>query len=109
MSADRSPSLVVVKQEFEKLLSDTTLVTLALAIGFGWSLYELAHGVADTIDGLLTHIPSGQSGFPGVVGSGLTWYIGDRVLTLDEAFVGLVELAAVAAVAVLIRRRTNSA
>ena len=93
--------------DVETLLRDRTPIALALAIALGWSLYQFAHGVAYAIDGLLTHIPSGQSGFPGVVGGGLTWYVGNRVLTLDEAFLGLVELALVLAVAILVQRRTS--
>jgi hypothetical protein len=38
---------------FDRLLRDLTLVTLALAIAIGWSLIQVATGVATLVGGLL--------------------------------------------------------
>jgi hypothetical protein len=99
------------RADLEKLLRDTTLVTLALAIGFGWSLYHLAQGIAQFIDTLTANVPKDEPlGYfePGSSG-GLTWRVGHRVLTLDGILQGLIELAVVATVAVLISRRARAA
>ncbi|HEX5449939.1 MAG TPA: hypothetical protein VFW85_07770 [Gaiellaceae bacterium] len=97
------------RDDLEKLIRDTSLVTLALAIGFGWSLYQLAHGIAGTLDALTAHLPPNTSnpGYIGVgaYGGGVTWISGRRIITLDGILQGLIELAAVTLVAVLVQRR----
>lgn len=96
------------RDDLGKLLRDTTLVTLALAIGFGWSLFQLAQGVAEFIDTLTANVSKSVSlGFfvevPGF--GGLTWRVGNRVIVLDGILKGLIELAVVSAAAMFVQRR----
>jgi hypothetical protein len=39
------------REELERLFEDTTLLSSAFAIALGWSLYELARGVATPLSG----------------------------------------------------------
>ena len=101
--------------ELDRLLRDTTLLTVTFAIALGWSLFQFAHGVAAFVDALTTHLPAANaSGFGtrGFVpsfgdGVGLTWVVGRRVITLDGVAMGLVELATVLLIAWFVRRRTT--
>lgn len=97
------------KDELDGLLEDVRLFTIAFAIALGWSLFQLAHGVATFIDGLLIHLPQGSPGSGSFFGqgSGLTWSVGRRIVTLDGILMGLVELALVLLVAVLVRSRVG--
>jgi hypothetical protein len=91
----------------DRLLSQTTLVTLALAIALGWSLFQVAKGVSDLVNGLLTTVPT-SSGFGTVLRSQpATWTVGDRVLTFTSLIAGLVELGVVLAVGWLVGRRAT--
>jgi hypothetical protein len=97
------------RDHLDRLLEQTTLVTLALAIAVGWSLFQVAKGVADLVNGLLTHYPEGFSF--GVVArtQPATWVVGERVLTFTTLIEGVVELVVVLLVAVLIARRPRDA
>jgi anaerobic C4-dicarboxylate transporter len=89
----------------DRLLSQTSLVTLALAIALGWSLFQVAKGVADLVNGLLTTYPQSPD-FEAVAGTqAATWIVGDRVLTFTSLIAGLVEVGVVLAVGWLIARR----
>jgi hypothetical protein len=92
------------RDEFEHLLEDITLLTLTFAIALGWSLYTFVHGIALFIDGLLDH--SHDSGLIGG-GVGATWVVGGRLVTLDNMIIGLVEIIAVVVVIVLVQRRRS--
>jgi hypothetical protein len=100
------------------LLHDLTVVTLALAIAIGWSLIQVAEGVAVLVSGLLYEIgdegsapnffaPYALSEWGGV----LTWEVGGRVLSLGSLVAGVVQLGVVLVVAAFIHRhfRTDSA
>ena len=98
------------RDELDGLLKDATLVTIAFAIAIGWSLYQLAHGVATFIDGLTVHLPESSPG--GLVpyyseSGGLTWRVGRHIIALDGMAIGLMELAAVLLLVLLVRRRTQ--
>ena len=98
------------QDELGRLLRDATLLTLAFAIAIGWSLFQFARGVAIFLDALTTHLPPGtNSRFVPLYneGSGLTWIVGRRVISLDGMFIGLVEVAVVVLVAVIVRRRMS--
>ena len=93
------------RDDLEKLLRDTTLITLALAIGLGWSLFNLARGIATFVDALTAHVPdSSLSGGGFNPYGGASWQVGHRYVTLDGILEGLVELAVVVAAAWLIQR-----
>jgi hypothetical protein len=97
------------REDLDRLLDDLTLMTLGLAIALGWSLYQVAHGVAVLLDGLSTHLAPQEDPFSSVVaGGGMTWAIGHHILTLDQLVVGLIELAVVLAVALWLSRRSSS-
>jgi hypothetical protein len=92
----------------DELLRDVTLVTLAFAIAIGYSLYQLAHGVATFVDELTIHLPPHSGPFyPSVTGGqGLTWEVGHRVVALDGVAIGLIELALVVLAAVYVKDRS---
>jgi hypothetical protein len=94
------------REELDRLLEDLTLLTIAFAIALGWSLFQLAHGVATFIDGLTVHVPAGTDGgqFFGQ-GGGLSWIVDRHIISLDGILTGLVELASVLLVAVFVRSR----
>src|SRR5919106_5778395 len=100
------------RESFDCLLRDLTLVTLALAIAIGWSLIQVAEGFAALVSGLLYEIgdegpapnffaPYGLTEWGGV----LTWEVGGRVLSFGALVVGLIQLGVVLVVAALIYRR----
>ena len=95
------------RDDLDSLLKDTTLTTLLLAIAIGWSLYQFAHSVGTFIDGLLTHFPPGviDSFSAPITGGALTWVVGHRLVTLDAAFVGAIELSIAVTAAVFVQRR----
>jgi len=102
------------REELDRLLEDVTLLTIAFAIALGWSLYQLAHGVAMFIDGLTLHLPAPDENnglgnlFSGPVnGGGLSWVVGRRIISLDGMLIGLIELALVLAVAAFVRSRID--
>jgi hypothetical protein len=98
-----------VPDALERLLRDTSLVAVALAIALGWALFQVAEGVSATLSTLLTDYPGGADGLHAFF-EPLTWTVGGRVLTLGPPLRGLVELAVVLAVALLVvRRRARSA
>lgn len=89
----------------DRLLSQASLVTLALAIALGWSLFQVAKGVADLVNGLLTSYPSGSDIAFVTRSQAATWIVGGRVLTFTSLIAGLVELGVVLGAAWLIARR----
>jgi len=95
------------REDLERLLRDTTLTTLALAIAIGWSLFEVCRGAATLVDGLTTHAGNPNSDAIIVNGYGLTWMVGHHILTFDALVIGLVELAVALGVAVIVRRRVE--
>src|SRR5947207_15977958 len=91
------------RDELDNLLRDVTLTTLSFAVALGWSLYQLAHGVAVFIDNLTTHVPSDLHSYS-VPGAGLTWVVGHRVVALDGLLIGLLALPAAVLGPVVARR-----
>jgi hypothetical protein len=95
------------QEALDRLLREATLVTIALGIGLGWSLFQVAQGVATAVNGLLTKYPA--SDLAGYANSQpLTWIVHGRVLTLGSLLAGVVELAVVMAVAMLLTTRARS-
>ena len=97
------------REHLDRLLAQTSIVTLALGIAVGWSLFQVAKGVADLVQGLLTKYPSGSQYTQYVKSQSATWIVGGRVLTLTSLITGLVELAIVLVVAGLIATRSRTA
>jgi hypothetical protein len=96
------------REHIDRLLNQTSLVTLALAIAIGWSLFQVAKGIADLVSGLLTEYP-GNPGFSAYVErQPATWIVRGRVLTFTTLIEGAVELAFALVVTVLILRRTST-
>ena len=93
------------REHIDRLLSQTSLVMLALAIAIGWSLFQVAKGVADLVSGLLTQYPQGAIGY--VNRQPATWIVGGRVLTFTTLIEGVVELTIVLLLTALIVRRTS--
>jgi hypothetical protein len=100
----------MLRQDLDRLLEDTTMLTIAFAIALGWSVYELARGVAIFIDGLTVHLPAPDAnGFSSGYGSGggMSWVVGRHVISLDGILVGLLQLVFVLAIAAYVRSRTS--
>ncbi len=99
------------RDDLDRLLGDVTLTTVAFAIALGWSLYQLAHGIATFVDGLMTHLSRADASEYSaalVPGGGLYWVVGRRIVALDGVLVGLVELLVVLATAVFVRSRRST-
>jgi len=93
-----------VRDHLDRILHDATFTAVALAIAAGWSLYQVALGIADIVEGLLTHYPSIE--YAAVNGQALTWRIGqDHLLTIDQLMKGSVELCVVLLAAIFISTR----
>jgi large-conductance mechanosensitive channel len=90
------------QEAIDRLVRDVTLVTLALAIGLGWSLFQVAQGVADVVTNLLRHVPPGDVRLGFTSAQPLTWIVGDRVLTLNSLLTGLIDFVVVLALALLV-------
>ena len=97
------------QEAIERLLREVTLVTLALAIALGWSLYRVAQGVGYLVDNVLTHAPSGSDLIDLQDSQPLTWVVGGRILNLYALLTGLIEFVFVLAVALLVLRRAGRA
>jgi hypothetical protein len=96
------------REALDKLLRDLTLVTVALAIALGWSLFQFASGVSELVTTFLIEYPeSAEGNLARTFGftRPLTWTVGDRVLTFGALLAGTIELAVVVAVALFVRRR----
>jgi hypothetical protein len=101
-----------VRESLDRLLRDLTLVALALAIALGWSLIQVAEGVAALVSGLLYEIgeedpaPNFLAPFALTEWGGiLTWNVGGRVLTFGSLVSGLVQLGVVLVAAAFIYGR----
>ena len=101
------PKLVAsaMREHLDRLLAQTSIVTLALGVAIGWSLFQVAKGVADLVEGLLTKYPSQSELLAFRNSQTATWIVGGRVLMFTTLITGAVELAVVLLVAVLIARR----
>jgi hypothetical protein len=88
----------------DQLIRDVTLVTLALAIAVGWSLFQVASGIADLVSTLLIDFPSEAEVFAENLSQPLTWELGGRVLTFGSLFRGTIELAVALLVTYLVLR-----
>jgi hypothetical protein len=104
------------RESLDRLLRDLTLVTVALAIALGWSLIQVAEGVAALVSGLLYEIgeegPAPNFFAPYALtewGGVLTWDVGGRVLSLGPLVAGLVQLGVVLVVGAFIHRRSTTA
>ena len=75
----------------------------------GWSLFQVARGVADLVNGLLTKYPSGAELNIVARFQPATWIVGDRLLTFTTLIEGTIELAVVLLVVLLIVRRPRAA
>jgi len=83
-------------------LRETTLATVAFAIALGWSLYQVASGMASLI--VLALQDSGGADFE-IQRPGIGWTWGGHIFNFQGLLQGLIELVVVLAVALLIRRR----
>jgi hypothetical protein len=88
----------------ERLLRETTLTTVVFAIALGWSLYQVASGLASLIVlALQNNSDGGDNPYPFPPGIGWTW--GGHIFDFQALLQGLIEFALVLTVALLIRRR----
>lgn len=95
------------RETLDQLLRDVTLVTLALAIAIGWSLFQVASGFGELVTTLLIDYPENTEIAASRLYEPLTWDVGGRILTLGSLLRGIVELAVTVLLALLIRRQTT--
>lgn len=95
------------REHIDRLLAQSSIVKLALGVAIGWSLFQVAKGVADLVNGLLTKYPSGSQFSAYQNSQAVTWIVGRRVLTFTTLISGMVELAVMLLVAAWIVRRTD--
>jgi hypothetical protein len=91
-----------VRQDFERLLRETTLTTVAFAIALGWSLYQVASGLGYLI---VAALQNSDGANPFQTGIGWTW--GDHVFDFQPLLQGLIEFAVVLAVVLVVQRRSR--
>jgi len=89
------------RSELERLLQDTTLTTVALAIALGWSLFQVEKRVENLVIGAIHRTENS----PG----GLSFGIAQHYFYFDPLLGALVELAVVIAVTLLVRRQFGPA
>jgi hypothetical protein len=95
-----------VREALDRLIRDVTLVTLALAIAIGWSLFQVASGLAELVSTLLIDYPDrAEIVAASRVSEPLTWDVDGRILTLGPLLRGAVELAAVLLIGLFVRRQ----
>jgi hypothetical protein len=101
-----------------RFMREPSWISLALAIPLGWSVFQLAHGVAAFVDALFFHLPPRQAGLGGIYaypiayasgGGALTWGVHQHVVTLDGILIGAIEVTLVVLVATFVARRRASA
>lgn len=91
------------RESLDRLLADVTLMTLALAIALGWSLFQLASGFAELVSTLLVDYPDAAEIVAASRLSGpLTWEVGGRIVTFGGVLRGAVELAIAVVAALLV-------
>ena len=88
-------------QDFERLLRETTLTTVALAIALGWSLYQVASGLGGLIAGALPN----SEGDP--FGTRIGWTWGGHAFEFQGLLQGLIELAVILALILVVQRRSR--
>jgi hypothetical protein len=91
------------RRAFYGLLCDLDVMTIALAIPIGWSLYQVAHGLSTVVD-----YAAKDYGFGSIRSAelpALAWSIDGHILYLEPLVSGLVELAAVLAVAAFVHAK----
>jgi hypothetical protein len=95
----------MLRRDLDGLLRDTTLTTVAFAIAFGWSLFQVASGLASLITTAVhSYDTSGENfGFLG----GLIWKVGDHFLVFDQLVQGLIEFAVVLTVFLFVPRSSR--
>ena len=94
-----------VREDLEALLREASLVAIALGIALGWSVFQVARGVADLVTGLLTKYPSGSDATFALSLHPVAWVVRGRILTLGSLIAGLVELAVVLVFAAWLAKR----
>jgi hypothetical protein len=97
------------RNSLDRLLGDVTLVTLALAIALGWSLFQVAAGLSAFVSTLLIETDAGLILRATRLGEPLTWEVKGRVFMLGPLLRALIEVAVVLLVALWIRSRRTVA
>jgi hypothetical protein len=95
----------MLRRDFDGLLRDTTLTTLAFAIAFGWSLLQVASGLGSLVTTAVHGYDTGGDNF-GILG-GLVWKLGDHFLVFDQLVQGLIEFGVVLTVFVFVPRSSR--
>jgi hypothetical protein len=96
---DKEPML---RRDLDGLFRDTTLTTLAFAIAFGWSLFQVASGLGSLITTAVHGFDTGGDSF-GVVGA-LVWKVGDHFVVFDQLVQGLIAFGGVLTFLLLVPR-----
>jgi hypothetical protein len=95
---------------FDRLLRDGTLVSFALAIALGWTLYRVASGLSQVVATLFIQASGNDFLFGSRLSEPFTWRVGDtHILTLGPLFRALIEFGVVLAVALFVRSRYRPA
>jgi hypothetical protein len=65
-----------VRKALDDLIREATLVAVALGIALGWALFQVADGVSDLVETLLTDYPEPSEIFNAANGAPLSWDLG---------------------------------
>jgi hypothetical protein len=94
----------MLRRDLDGLLRDTTLTTLAFAIAFGWSLFQVASGLASLITVALR---TANDDFGVVALTGLAWNVGGHILVFEQLVQSLIEFGVVLAVFLVVPRSSR--
>ena len=87
-----------------KALRELPLLTLALGVALGLSLWQVADGISDLVRTFLIDHPDTYL----LRTQPLTWSVGDRFLTFGHLLGGLVQLVVVVLIAMFAGRRAGA-
>jgi hypothetical protein len=88
------------RNELERLLRDTSVTTVALAVALGWSLFKVGSDTAGLVTLGLQHTDGGKPP--------LSWAWGDHVFYYQPLLTNLIVFAVILAVALFVHRRFRS-
>jgi hypothetical protein len=91
------------RHELSALLRDATLVTLALGLALAWAVVQVAEGVGALVWTFLQEYTRDERRLHVFTDEPLTWFIGERAVTLGPLVRGLVELAVVVGILLVVR------
>jgi hypothetical protein len=96
-----------VRDGFDRLLQETTLVAVALGLALGLTLLEVVEGLTTFVERLLEDYPPSELDTL-TEAEPFMWEVGGRLLELDPLVYALMEFGLALLVAILVMRRRRA-